>query len=120
MNEIPEAIKQQIDDLFEGLEYNGDEYNIFFHKNGEPIFAVFENVMGFDDVAFFRDLSNPVFYFMEASPTINEYVEEKVRERLIKFGMPEDSQFYLYTFKPEKDKQYKEVFYEILEDGGLY
>lgn len=120
VNKIPEAIRKQIDDLFDSLEYTGDEDTIFFHRNGEPLFANFENIMGLNDVAFFRDLSNPVFYFMEASPTINEYVKEKVRERLINLGMPEDSEFYLYTFKPEKDKQYKEVFYEILEDGGMY
>ena len=120
MNEIPEKIKQQIDDLFDGLEYNGDEYTIFFHKNGEPIFAVFENIMGSDDVAFFRDISNPIFYFMEGSETVREYIYQKVKERLINMGMSEEVEFYLYTFKPERDRHYRELFYEILEDGGLY
>jgi hypothetical protein len=120
MNNIPEAIKKQIDDLFEGLEYVGDEYTIFFHKNGEPIFSSFENVMGTNDVAFFRDISNPIFYFMDSSENIQDYIYKKVEEKLLKLGMPEDIQFYLYTFRPERDKHYREVFYEVLEDGGMY
>lgn len=117
---MPEKIKQQIDDLFNEIEYNGDEYTIFFHKNGEPIFAVFENIMGSDDVAFFRNISNPIFYFMEGSETTRDYIYQKVRKQLMEMGMPDDTHFYLYTFNPERDRHYREVFYEVLEDGGLY
>lgn len=120
MNQMPEKIKQQIDDLFNEIEYIGDEYTIFFHKNGEPIFAVYENVMGSNDVAFFRDIGNPIFYFMEGSETVHEYIYQKVKEKLINMGMPEEMAFYLYTFNPERDRHYREVFYEVLEDGGLY
>lgn len=119
MIEIPEKIKQQIDDSFNGLEYIGDDETIYFHKNGVPIFANFEGIMGQNDVAFFRDIGNPIFYFIEGSKTTNQYVYEKVKDLLIDIGMPKDEDFYLYVFKPEKDKRHREVFYEILEYGGI-
>ena len=116
MNEMPEKIKQQIDDLFLGIEYIGDEDTLFFHKNGEPIFANFENYMGFIDVAFFRNMTSPIFYFMEGSPTTKEYIKGKIKDILVDTGMDEDEYFVLYNFGIELDKIYKEKFYNLLED----
>jgi len=112
MNKIPEVIKKQIDDLFDGLEIGGDDYTIIFHKNGKPVFANFENLMGGNDVAFFRDIGNIIFYGIELIPSVKDYIYEKVREKLEEIGMSEDELFYLYVFSPERDKQYREAFYE--------
>jgi len=112
MNKIPEVIKKQIDDLFEGLEIGGDEYNIIFHKNGKPIFVNFENFMGGNDVAFFRDIGNIIFYGIELIPSIKDYIYNKVHELLVDIGMPSDESFNLYVFSPTRDNEYRQAYYE--------
>lgn len=112
MNKIPEVIKKQIDDLFDGLEIGGDEYNIIFQKNGKPVFANFENLMGGNDVAFFRDIGNIIFYGIELIPSIKDYIYNKVHELLVDIGMPSDERFHLYVFSPTRDKEYREAYYE--------
>lgn len=117
MNEMPEKIRQQIDDLFLGIDYISDDDTFFFHKNGEPIFAHFEGLMAFYDVAFFRNMTSPIFYFMEGSPTTKKYIKGKVKDILVDIGMSKYEDFYLYNFDIEQDKRYKEKFYNLLEDG---
>lgn len=112
MNKIPEIVKKQIDDLFDGLEIGGDEYNIIFKKNGKPVFANFENLMGGNDVAFFRDIGNIIFYGIELIPSIKDYIYNKVHELLVDIGMPSDEEFQLYVFSPTRDKEYRQAYYE--------
>jgi hypothetical protein len=116
MNNIPEVIKKQIDDLFDGLEIGGDEYNIIFHKNGKPIFVHFENFMGSSDVAFLRDIGNIIFYGIELMPSVKDYIYNKVHELLVDVGMPSDEEFDLYVLSPTRDKEYRELFYDMMNE----
>lgn len=114
MNQIPKIIKNQVDELFSGLKVTGDEYTIIFYKNNKPVFANFENLMGGNDVAFFRDIGNIIFYGIEFVPSLKHYIEEKVHNELVQMGMPENETFHLYTFSATRDEEYKDAFYEFL------
>lgn len=115
MNKIPQILKRQVDELFSDLKVTGDEYTIIFYRGDKPIFANFENLMGGNDVAFFRDIGNIIFYGIEYVPSLKYYIEEKVYNELVQMGMDENEKFHLYTFSVPRDKDYRDAFYEFLE-----
>jgi hypothetical protein len=117
MSDIPDIIKKQIDDFFDGLEIVGDDdYINFFHKNGKPLFTIFKDTMLNYEVNFFRDTGSIVFYGTQYSPSIKDYIYEKIYNVLVGDGMEEDEIIELNVFSPTKDKIYREMFYELLNE----
>jgi hypothetical protein len=68
--------------------------------------------MGGNDVAFFRDIGNIIFYGIELIPSVKDYIYNKVHELLVDIGMPSDEEFNLYVLSPTRDKEYRQAYYE--------
>ena len=118
MNEIPEVLKKQIDDLFVGIE--GRELHdrdlpgwftdsIVFHRNGKPLFMVSKNITDGIDVRIFPSMSNVILFGYEHSPEMEEYFEEKLREEL---GLDFDMS---YVMNRETERKYLEILIPLLK-----
>jgi hypothetical protein len=101
--EIPEAIKKQIDNLIDGVV----PY-VLFHDNGKPIFILSKNIMEFIDLRIFPSMSNLILYGYGQSPSIEEYFEKRVKEKIgMDFGMS-------YLLDRKTERKYLEALKEIL------
>ncbi len=104
MNEIPEVVKKQIDDMFEGLgsvtvDLPGFTYDgILYHKNGKPLFTVSRNVVNAIDVQIFPSYSNLLHFGFEYSDSMKQYFASKLKKMGIKYD-----KIYILPFWREKD-----------------
>lgn len=120
MNEIPEILKKQIDDLFVGIE--GRELHdrdlpgwftdsVVFHRNGKPLFMVSRNMMLGIDVRIFPSTSNIILFGYEHSPEMREYFEEKLINEL---GLDFDMS---YVMNRETERKYLEILIPLLKES---
>jgi hypothetical protein len=114
--EIPEAIKKQIDNLIDGVvpyELHDRDLpgwftdSILFHDNGKPIFILSKNIMEFIDLRIFPSMSNLILYGYGRSPSIEEYFEKRVKEKI---GMDFDMS---YLLDRKTERKYLEALKEI-------
>jgi len=122
MNEIPEILKKQIDDLFVGIKGHGLHDrdlpgwftdSIVFHRNGKPIFMVSRNMMMGIDVRIFPSMSKVILFGYEHSPEMTEYFEEKLREEL---GLDFDMS---YVMNRETERKYLEILIPMISENNL-
>lgn len=118
MNEVPEILKKQIDDLFVGIE--GHELHdrdlpgwftdsVVFHRNGKPLFMVSRNMMMGIDVRIFPSMSNVILFGYEHSPEMTEYFEEKLKDELnLDFDMS-------YVMNRDTERKYLEILIPLLK-----
>jgi len=104
MNKIPEIVKKQIDDMFEGIssvtvDLPGFTYDgILYHKNGKPLFTVSRNVFNAIDVQILPSYSNLLHLGFEHSKAIQDYVKSKIEKMGIRYD-----KIYILPFWREKD-----------------
>jgi len=104
MNKIPEIVKKQIDDMFEGIssvtvDLPGFTYDgILYHKNGKPLFTVSRNVFNAIDVQILPSYSNLLHFGFEYSDSIKRYFANKIKNMGIKYN-----HIIIIPFSKEKD-----------------
>lgn len=115
--ELPEVLKKQIDNLIDGVvPYKLHDRDLpgwftestVFHDNGKPIFMISKNIMDFIDLRIFPSMSNLILFGYGQSPSIEEYFEKRVKEKI---GMDFDMS---YVLDRETERKYLKSLKEIL------
>lgn len=105
-----EKIIKQIDDIFDNIELLQDSDNevTYGHINEKPIFAIYESIYGNVVIGFYRDISNILFYVVENSDTLKEYMIKKFEDiyDLLDYPIEELKDVYMFNFDASLNKEF--------------
>ena len=116
--ELPEVLKKQIDNIVDGLKFTDLEERTLpgwvndasvLHKDGKPYFVLLRNVMDFIDLKVLPSMSNLVLYGFEQSPEMQEYLENRIKEKM---GLDFDMS---YVMDRKQEKLYLDILIPLLQ-----